>query len=67
MSTALNKRPPEMAQDLHGQYQKISKADWADAYFDLYRQFHGETSTDEEIMLDIEHRMGILKRYRKQQ
>lgn len=61
----LNKRPPEMARALAGRYARISKADWADVYFDLFRQVFGENEPDETIMQDAEKRLGILKRYRQ--
>ena len=63
-SIALNKRAPEMQQDLFRRYAKISKADWADLYFDALRQLYGETMSDEEIMQDAENRLEILKQYR---
>lgn len=42
-------------------FDKISKADWCDLYFDLYRQVFGETASGEEIMVDIQKRIEILK------
>jgi hypothetical protein len=63
-SIALNKRAPEMDQELFGRYAKISKADWADLYFDALRQLYGESMTDEEIMQDAENRLEVLKCYR---
>lgn len=58
------KRPPEMSQDLQVRYAKMSKADWADLYFDLYRAESGEDVPEEEIMQDAERRLEILKQYR---
>jgi len=63
--TGVFKRSPEMDDELQGRFAKISKADWADIYFDLCRQAFGEEMTDEEIMQDAEKRLGILKNYRK--
>ncbi len=63
---ALNKRPPEMDSSLEGRFAKISKAGWADLYFDLYRQTCGdERASDEECMKDAERRLEILKTYRR--
>ena len=58
------KRLPEIAQELHRRYAQISKADWADLYFDVLRQIYGETMSDEEIMQDAEKRLSILKCHR---
>lgn len=63
-SIALNKRAPEMDATLYGRYKKMSKADWADLYFDALRQLYGESMSDEEIMQDAEKRLEILKNYR---
>lgn len=59
------KRSPEMEGKLFPRFAQLSKADWADLYFDLYRQVYGETTGDEEIMQDAEKRCDILKRYRE--
>lgn len=40
----------------HHRYETLSKADWADAFADLYRQAFGEMVTAEEILADAEHR-----------
>lgn len=64
VSGVLNKRSPEIDETLYNRYAKLSKADWADIYFDLYRQVFGETKTDEEIMQDAERRALLLKSYR---
>jgi hypothetical protein len=58
-------RLPEIDEALHGRYAKISKASWADVYFDLYRQTHGEMAEDADIMADAERRLVILERYRE--
>ncbi len=63
--TGIIKRSPEIDDALHGRYVKLSKASWADAYFDLYRQTHGEDVEDTEIMADAERRLLILERYRE--
>ncbi len=62
--TGVLKRPPEIAPELNGRYAKISKADWADLYFDLFRQVYGEDEADEAIMQDAEKRLNFLKAYR---
>lgn len=43
------------------QFDKISKADWCDLYFDLYRQCMGETESGENVMADVKARLEILK------
>jgi hypothetical protein len=58
-------RLPEIARSLYGRYMKISKADWADLYFNLLRQVYGEAMRDEEIMQDAENRLDILKFFRE--
>jgi hypothetical protein len=41
--TVLNKRPPDtFTGATYAQYQKISKADWADLFADIYRESTGE-------------------------
>lgn len=45
-------------------FEKLSKSDWCDLYFDLYRQVFGETETGEAVMADVAERIEILKRYR---
>lgn len=67
ISKPLNKRSPEMADELLSRYAKMSKADWADLYFDLYRQCFGETLPDEECMKDAERRLDTLKTYRQKE
>jgi hypothetical protein len=54
-------RLPEMDQELYGRYMKIPKADWANVYFDLFRQIYGEYRSDEEVMQDVEMRLDMLK------
>jgi hypothetical protein len=62
----LNKRSPQMDSELRARYAKISKADWADLYFDLYRQTCGDgQASDRECLQDAEERLDILKVYRK--
>jgi hypothetical protein len=58
------KRQPELSAELRGRYAKISKADWADLYADLFRQVFGEGETDEAVLQDAEKRLSILKTYR---
>jgi hypothetical protein len=45
-------------------FEKLSKADWADAFCDLYQQVFGEGTSAEEMMADAERRTRILKGYR---
>lgn len=59
----LNKRGPEIDEKLLPLYAKASKADWADLYFDLYRQCFGETASDGECMQDAMKRLDTLKIY----
>jgi hypothetical protein len=59
----LNKRPPvyfSQREDFR-RYAKLSKADWADAYVDLYAQVFGADSRYEDILRDAEHRVANLK------
>jgi hypothetical protein len=42
-------------------YQNLSKADWADAFCDLYKQVFGEQSTPQTILADAEQRVANLK------
>jgi hypothetical protein len=63
-SSGVFKRSPEMNAALQARYAKISKADWADLYFDLFRQTSGEDQEDQAIIDDAEKRLEILKRYR---
>lgn len=46
-------------------YMKLSKADWADVYADLYRQVFGADSEPRAILEDARRRLELLKRYRK--
>ena len=46
------------------QFDKLSKADWCDLYYDLYRQVFGEAAPGEDVMSDIAERIEILKRNR---
>lgn len=64
----LNKRPPEaFPGDLYWKYQKISKADWADIFADIYREAFGPEDADgAEILEDAKRRLTILQGYRKQ-
>jgi hypothetical protein len=62
--TGIRKRQPELSPEVRGRYARISKADWADLYADLYRQVFGESETDEAVLQDAEKRLGILKTYR---
>lgn len=55
---------PEIDEALQGRYAKISKANWCDVFFDLYRESYGEHADDTEIMADAERRLEILERYR---
>lgn len=58
----MSKRAPrfEAGQGFFDRYHAMSKATWADLYADLYRQTHGEASSDAEIMNDAERRAEIL-------
>jgi len=63
--TGIVKRPPELESSLRSRYARLSKADWADLYADLFRQVFGEDEPDEAILQDAEKRLGILKTYRR--
>lgn len=66
MIRPLNKRAPLIESDeLQAKYAKISKADWADLYFDLFRAANGESASDQEVMQDVEQRLALLKSCRK--
>ncbi len=58
----INKRPADI-QDrrIEAEAFKLSKSDWTDLYFDLYRQCFGETIEEREIMDDAKVRLEILK------
>jgi hypothetical protein len=56
---------PEIDPRLLGRYARITKANWADLYFDLYREVRGEDAGDAEVMADAEGRLDVLKRYRE--
>ena len=43
----------------------LSKSDWTDLYFDLFKQVFGESSTETAIMGDAERRLKILADYRR--
>ena len=60
------KRSPGIEYELRARFAAISKADWVELYFDLYRQTAGETVSDEDCMKDAEKRLDILKTYRKE-
>lgn len=47
-------------------FDELSKADWADAYADLYRQCFGELASPEDILADAEHRDDIRRTYAEQ-
>lgn len=55
--------PNEGTGGAHHRYDQLSKADWADAYADLYRQCFGDTSSAETILADAERRDDIRRRY----
>jgi hypothetical protein len=65
---AINKRPVNLSNDLKPRFAKISKADWAEIFCDLYFESNGigePTPEDEEAMMqDAERRLSILKCYR---
>ena len=42
-------------------FDKLSKADWADAFCDLYQQVFGESATAVEMLADAERRIANLK------
>lgn len=63
------KRLPDDFQDsdkggTYWRYMALSKADWADAFADLYRQCFGERTDAETILRDAERRTELLKNYR---
>ncbi len=60
---SVGKRPPVYFRDgdLPKRYALLSKADWADAFCDLYRQCMGEEAPAEAIMADAEHRISNLR------
>lgn len=42
-------------------YSRLSKADWADVFCDLYRQCFGEDAAPEAMLSDAERRVALLK------
>ena len=54
------KRAPNLDRVYSDRYHALSKATWADLYFDLYRQTHGEESDDSEVIDDAERRAEVL-------
>jgi hypothetical protein len=58
---ALNKRAPDAfpGGELHTRYMEMSKADWADAFADLFRQVYGEAQTPETILADARRRDNL--------
>ena len=65
----LNKRPPEFlftedSRAANKQFTDLSKSDWADLYYDLYRQVFGETAEGSDVMADVAQRIEILRRNR---
>lgn len=66
----IGKRSPELGDvpSNYSRYAKLSKADWADAFVDLYRQLCGdELAAAEFAIMDAERRTEILSRYRRQE
>lgn len=59
------KRAPEIPREVVGRYEAISKADWVEAFRDLYLQCFGETASADEWMADAERRREILRTYRQ--
>ncbi len=53
--------PSLTLKSLHARYAALSKADWADAFCDLYQQVFGEQSTPEAMLADAEGRIANLK------
>lgn len=61
----LNKRPADIADPVvAAEAFKLSKSDWTDLFFDLYRQTFGEDASEREVMDDARRRLDILKAYR---
>lgn len=58
--TGVVKRPPRLEGVDHARYAALSKADWWEAYLDLYRATHGEACTADEAMLDAECRNQLI-------
>lgn len=61
------KRQPVYFQDYSSKkatgprYNKLSKADWADAFCHLYRQVIGEPHDPGEMLEDAEQRVELMK------
>lgn len=58
------KRSPEIPFVLHSRYAKLSKAEWAEAFFDLFIECCASGS-EPDAMTDAERRTEILRTYRK--
>lgn len=65
----LNKRPADIADPaVAAEAFRLSKADWTDLYFDLYRQCFGESeSGEQEIIDDAKNRIEILRLARRRE
>jgi len=57
----IKREPVAFRDNLHSRYMELSKADWADAFTDLYRETMGEDAWEEQILADAERRIGLLK------
>lgn len=62
----MKRRAAIQDQEVYWEAFGISKADWTELYFDLYRQTHGETVSEQEIIEDAKHRLSALKLARQQ-
>ena len=60
----MNRRPVYFRNDfdLMKRYAQLSRADWADAYYDLYRQVFGEATDEKAVIFDAQERVANLKR-----
>ena len=70
--TGVSKRPPEFQftgdkRAAQKQFAAISKADWCDLYFDLYRQCFGEQEEGDVILADARFRLDVLIGYRRKE
>jgi hypothetical protein len=59
------KRQPEIAIEVRGNYEKLSKSDIIEVCFSFAQMIYGEDLTPEEIMEKIEAERDLLKSYRQ--
>ncbi len=59
------KRAPDIPREFAGRYAAISKADLVEAFRDLFREAYGREFDDTDWIVELEHRVEIVRRERK--